>query len=311
MASKALYGFATHLGLQSALTAGHITAGGIDFQSESLVMKEEIVDTNGLRGTRARSVERIRNGPQNIRGQIHLQPTPVELALLLKWCFGGTTSGSPTVTYPLADSLQAMFVEIARDDGTNGKDFVYAGNYVDKVTFKAAQGGPLDVLIDVIGQTETVNNAGTYPALTLDTTTKPFIFPDCAGAVTINSTVYDARDFELTVFNHLQARFFNNLTANNIQPQDRNVDLKFTFAYPDVTALYGAGLTAPGGAGLPGSIVFTVGGSVLNFSWSNFVFPKETPSAQGRPEILYPVHGHLFKSGTSTLELVTSLNATP
>src|SRR5579872_3094307 len=176
--SNALYGWATHLGVQAALTTGHITAGGIDFQSESLVMKEEIVDTNGLRGTRARSVERLRNGIQRIGGQIHLQPTPVELALLLKWCFGGNTSGSPTVTYPLADSLQSMFIEIARDNGSFGADFVYGGAYVDKVTFRGSSGGPLDVLIDVLAQTETKNAAGTYPSLVLDTTTKPFIVPD-------------------------------------------------------------------------------------------------------------------------------------
>jgi len=52
------------------------------------------------------------------------------------------------------------------------------------------------------------------------------------------------------------------------------------------------------------------GGAVLTFSLAALTFGRESPLVPGRQEIMYPVRGKAFKSG-STAEVVCSLNPGP
>lgn len=288
-----IYGFQAQLGIDTASTV----TKRFDFQSESLACDEEFIDTNGLRGTRAHAVERLRQGNRRVGGQIRLQPTAVELANILEWILGGTKSGT---TYPLADALTDRYVVVDR----GSKVFSYNGVVVDKCTIRGAQGEPLDVTLDVVGKDETVGNSGTFPSLTLDTTTGPFIFTDLAFS--INATTVQAKEVEIVIDNKVDKdRFFNSQTATALYAMDRVITLKTSLPYGDANALYNTGV-----GGVATTATFTNGATSLLFDFAKVAFPRKSPTVPGREEVMLPLEGTAYKSGT-TLELVTTLDSTP
>ncbi len=290
------YGFATKLGID---TANPVTKR-FDFQSEGLKLTEEFKDTNGLRGTRSRSVERVRAGLRRPEGPLSLQPNSLEMTYLLAWILGGSPSGSGTVTYPLGDSLSTRYITIDR----GAKVYTYSGCVVDRATFKSSQGEPLSLELEIVGVDETEANSGTFPAISIDLTTQPFMFHDLA--LTVAATEYDIKDIELVIDNKVDRdRFFNNQTRTAIIAQDRMVSLNFNAPHGDSTALYNTGA-----AGVAATAVFTNGSAVLSMSMAKVTFPRESPTVPGRSEVMLPMRGTAWKSGT-TLELVTTLNPGP
>lgn len=273
----------------------------LDFLNESLACDETFVDRSGLRGTREHPVEVLRQGIRRIGGQITLQPTAVEWASLLPWILGTDASGT---AYALAETLQSRYVTVDRSDGTDGKVFTYDGCKVNKATIKASQGELLTLTLELLGVDETPANAGTFPSLTLDLTTGPFIFSDLA--MTIAGTTYQSKEFTLTIDNKLDGeRFLNSLTRTALIAQDREISLELQLPYGDAEAAYNTGV-----AGAAVVATFTNGTVSLAFSMAKVCFPRKSPTVQGKQEIMLPLHGIAHKSG-STLSLVTTLDSTP
>jgi hypothetical protein len=290
-----VYGYQTQLGID---TANPVTQR-FDFDSESLVCDEEFKDTNGLRGTRARSHERVRAGLRHMHGTIRFQPTTNELALLLPWILAGTPTGSAPVTYPLADLLTTRFVTIDR----GAKVFTYNGCVVNRATFRGVQGEPLEVELDVLGIDETVAASGTFPVLNLDIATPPMMFYDLA--LVVNSVTYNCHDFTLEVDNVVDPnRFFNNQTATALIAMDRHIHVTHSLPYGDASAAYNLGV-----AGVAATATFTNGAHVLTFTLANVKYPRKSPHVGGREEVMLPLIGTAYKVGTSTLELVTTMTA--
>lgn len=284
-------------------TGGSGVTHKFDIMRESIILTEHTINTAGIRGTRSYLQERIRQGNRSVDGQVIMHPTAAELALLLPWILAGSPSGSPTVTYPLGETLQTRFVVVDRV----AKVFSYSGCVVDKATFKATQGEALELTLDVVGVDETVLNAGTFPTLTLDIANSPFIFTDLCGAFTLGGTVYTIKDIELVIDNHVdKERYFNCQTRASLPAQDRTVMLNFTNPYGDATALYGSGLLSTHAVA-----TFTNGAAVLIFDMIDFIVPRRSPEMEGRvTEVMIPFNGQCYTSG-STKELITSLNPGP
>lgn len=296
MPTTPAYGFQTAIGID---TANPVTKR-FDFQSENLILSEDFKDTNGLRGTRSRAGERIVAGIRHVAGQITLQPNSLELANLLQWIMGGTPTGTPAVTYPLADALQTRFVTVDRV----AKVFTYNGCVVDKCHIKGSQGEPLVITLDVCGLDETIAAAGSFPVIALDTTTQPFMFFELA--ITIGGVTYQAKDVDITIDNAIDKdRFFNSLTATALIAMDRHITVSFSLPYGDATTVYGLGA-----AGTAVVATFTNGGAVLTLTMGRVAFPRHSPSVAGRQEVMLPFSGTAYKNG-STLELVTLLNPGP
>lgn len=300
MSTTPVYGWQAQLGIDTA----NPVAQRFDFQSSSLGISETLIDTNGLRGTRSHGLERVRDGEYRVDGDLVLHPTSLELSHLLQWGLGGTPTGVGTVTYPLADAVPSRFVTV--DKGV--KVLTWSGCCVNRLSVRGSQGQPLEFGFNVAGLAETVANAGTFPALGLDTTTAPFVFYDCA--ISIAGVTYFAREFALTVDNALDLeRFFNSQSRTALVAQDRHVSLDIALPAGDAWAVYGAGAGAGLSAGVAVTITATNGGAVLTFSLPAMVFPKN-PVPVSRPEIMLLPHGSAFKSG-SNLELTTSLAVGP
>jgi hypothetical protein len=291
-----IYGYQGQLGID---TANPVTVR-YDFQSESLVLDEQFIDTNGLRGTRSRFIANVRQGNRRVAGQLHLQPTAVELSNLLPWILGGSPTGSGTVTYPLADALPtARYITVDRGPQVP----TYNGCQVDRATFKGSQGEPLDLILDIVGIDETLGASGSFPNLSIDVTTQPFIFTDLA--LVINGNTYNAKDIEVVIDNSIdKERFYNSQTLVSVQAMDRHVMLNTQLPYGVASAAYGTG---PGGV-LATAIFTGPGTSVLEFSFVKVAFPRKSPSfTAGRQEEMLPMQGIAYYSG-STSEVVTTLH---
>ena len=66
------------------------------------------------------------------------------------------------------------------------------------------------------------NNSGTFPALTLDTTTQIFMYYD--AVMVINSVTTTMKDWKLTIDNKIdKERFLNSQTLTAVNSQDRKV----------------------------------------------------------------------------------------
>lgn len=268
----------------------------LDFQSETLKSKQEIFNGNGVRGTRSHTVERTRASIERVGGGISLIPNAAELAAVMEWIMGGTPVGT---TYPLADTLPSR--EVCVDRVT--KVFTYTGCKVDKATFKGSQGQALSLDLDVVGLTETIGNAGTFPALSLDVLTGPFMFSDCV--ITAGGTTLTPKDITIEINNMIDRdRFFNGLTMASVETVDREITFTCTLPYGDQSTLYNAG-----SAGVQVVCTFTNGTVSVAFTMVKVVYPKDAPNIEGRKEVMLPITGRAYKSG-STLELVTVLDST-
>jgi hypothetical protein len=291
-----VYGYQAQLGIS---TSNPVDAR-FDLVTESLACDENYIDTNGLRGTRSRYVANQRVGNRRVMGQLHLQPTPVELALLLPWILGGTPTGTGTVTYPLADALPtARYVTVDR----GSKVFTYSGCQVSRATLTGREGMPLDLMLDVIGVDETVANSGTFPSLSIDVTTAPFIFTDLV--LSVGGTGYSAKSVEIVIDNVIDRdRFYNSTTLTAAYAMDRHILVNTELPYGTASAAYNLGAAA----GTAVTAVFTgTGTSVLSLSFVKVCFPRKSPTFRaGRAEQMLPMMGTAFYSG-STAELVTTL----
>lgn len=268
-----------------------------EFLRESLGLLEELVDSHGLRGTRSHAAEAVRQGVRRVGGSIAMNPTVAQLSTLLPRILGASASGN---TYALAETLPSFVVSVDRV----AKVFSYSGCKVQRALFRGAAGEPLELTLELLGIDETVANAGSFPSLTLDTSTSFLMFHDLT--LTVAGSAYPAHDFELIIDNVLDGqRLFNSQTRVSIPEGDRNITLRTKLPFGDATALYAAGA-----GGVSVSAVFTNGGTSLTFALPAVQFPRVSPTVPGRGEILLPLLGIARTSG-STDELTVTLDSTP
>ena len=275
----------------------------LNYVTEDFTRKDEVIDGNGIRGTRSQDSELVMDGIQRINGPVNLIPTALEMSYLLQWIMGGTPTGTGTVTYPLADTIQTKYLTVDRRQ----KVFTYAGVGVNMATFRASRGTPLSVELGLIGQTESVGNSGTFPVLTLDVSTKPFVFHNLV--LSVESTTVSCAEFMLSVNNMIDAdRFFNSQTLTAVNALDREIRFGTSLPYGDYEAIRAA--MNAGAGGLSVVATFTVGNTALAFSLPAVAVPMRAPGTPGRVEIMLPVEGRAYRLAGAR-ELVTTLDSTP
>jgi hypothetical protein len=278
----------------------------LDFQSENFRRQDESVNGNGVRGTRSHHFNPVRAGLQRVNGPVNFKPTALDLANLFPWALCGSTvtvSGT-NKRYQLGETAVTRYLTIDR----HAKVFTTTKVGVNKATFRADQGQLFEANFDLIGSTETVGNAGTFPAIAVDVSTQPFILSDLA--LSVNSTTVTAKQFEITVDNKIDPdRFFNANVLSDVVMNDREVTFKTTLPYGDFTALYNLGA----GTGIAVTATLTNGSVVLVFSLPKVVFPPMSPVVPGRQEVMLELEGRAYRSGSditdmTTAELVTTMD---
>lgn len=275
----------------------------VRYRDEDVTAKLGILDGNEITGTLDHAIELVRDNEIRVNGPVNMVPNAVELSYWLPYIMGGTPTGSPAVSYPLtqANNLGSFYLTIDRVI----KVFTYAGCKVARAVFRATQGGPLELSVELIGISATEASAGSFPAITLDLSNGPFIFRDLT--MTVAGTTVKAKEFTLTVDNMLNGeRFFNSQTLQTIDQEDRKITFETSLPYGDHQALK-AGFTAAGTAVVA---TFTNGGAVLIFNMVKVAIPYTDPGTPGKTELMLSAAGDAMSSG-STAALVTSLNPGP
>lgn len=308
--TQPIYGAATKLGIGTTSTVNQ----RLDFEECGVVLAESMPYLGGLRGTRERDVSRVVQGNRRAGGPIRLPgPTAVEWSYLLPWILGATASGT---TYAVAEALPYRYVTVARDNaafgGTDGKVFTYDHCLVNNARFRSVyspEGGALTLDLDVVGVDEAIGNNGTFPAISLDTTTAPFLHTDSSGAVSIAGSAYPCQSVAIDFENHLDTqRFFNSQTLSAVyNAMDRTIGVTLEVPYAGAEALYGTGA-----AGVAVTITYTSGltATSLVFTFVKVVFPRDTPPTRGRTEGFLTLRGQAYHSG-ATNALVCTLDSTP
>lgn len=263
--------------------------------SESVQLRRGIRYNGGMVGTRSQPSERTREGPRMVSGSISCTPSPIELDGLLPLILGGAESAD---VFPLAETLPPWYFTADRDE----KVCTYGEMAVNAGSFSANAGGFLELNLDVMGQDETVANAGTFPAIALDIVSKPYVSED--GALTIGGTTTAYASVSLSVNNMLESQTFNSLTPARFNATGREINWNISIPYGDYTALYG-----PAVAGVAVVWTLTQGARSIIFSSNKVQFDKVSPSPSGRGEIFMQLSGTARKDG-STLELVTTADST-
>lgn len=279
------------------ISASSPVDASFDFISESLRLVKSHISHDGIHGKRGEQAERIREGIYTVGGSISMQPCPEELAALLPWALGANASGT---TFALAETLPSRYITIDRA----AKVPTYTGCCVNSINFQASEGSPMNVTFDIVGKTETIGDAASFPNLT-NTLTTPFMFHDAAVTIAGNSEAI--KSFNLTVNNNLLTTFNNSQSAANIVPGPRSVTLELTTPYSSSeTDLYDLAVT-----GVAVVITLTNGNYSIVFSIAKWQVPAQSPNISGKgAEITLPLAGICRRSST-TQELVVTLDSTP
>lgn len=265
----------------------------LDFKSAPFGAKQESMNGNGVRGTLQHTVERVRAGLIRVDGTVDLTPQAADYHRLWPWVLGGaavTISGT-NKRYNEAETAVERYLTIDKHQ----KVMTYDGVVVNQATLTASQGEFLDMNLDLVGKTETVGNAGTFPGIYADVTTNPFIMSHLT--LSVNSTTVTAKTFEVTVNNNVDKdRYFNSNTLSKAIWLDREVRFKTQLPYGDFTALYNTGAET----GIAVLATFQIGSVVMTVSMQKVVFEPVTPPVEGRREVMLDLEGRAYRSGTQT-----------
>jgi hypothetical protein len=258
------------------------------------------IPKEGARGTRSKHAGTVSDGPYAVGGPLAVQPAPDELAVLLPKILGGTPAGN---NYPLAETLPEFVVT----QDKKAKVLTWAGCKVNSARFSSSAASPQLVCeLDIQGKTESVGNAGTFPAIGATLTVlQPFIMQQLV--VTLDSITRQIDNWSLTVDNVLMLdRFLNSQTRTELPEQDRlvTVECDNPFTAADA-ALYNIAV-----AGFSGLFVFTNGARSLTFSTANLKAPPQVLEGAQRGEVMNRLRFTAYETGTpgtTTKELVTTL----
>lgn len=280
---------------------GSATSGTADtpisFLSESLVKTGTHTTDDGIRGTRSEASERIRAGNYAVSGTLVCQPNYTELVDLLKW-IGFSASGT---SFTLTETLTSRDVTIDRV----GKVFTYAGCYVNRATLTSSEGQPLTLSLDVVGKTESVGNAGTFPGLT-HSLAAPYMH-NTDSTFTLVSSARAVKSCSVTFDNMLIAAFNNSQTASFIVPGGRKIMVDLVVPYSSSeTDLYAQAV-----AGSAATIAYVQGNTSLSMAFATLQFPDRSPNMPNKyGEIVMSMSGQARKSST-TSECVITFDSTP
>lgn len=282
-----------------------------EFLFENLAKHGRIIGGQGIRGTRAPSVERTRAGAYYTFGSITMNVDPLSLVTLLPKILGAAAVGT---TFSLDEAIPFFGVMIDR-----GADvFEYTDCKINRAIFRGRapqlgeEGEPdlLTLQLDIVGTTESRAQdwPGTAPALSTSAAAAPYVFSD--GVITLKAATWNITQFVLVIDNHLQARFTNSLTPTSICPRDRTVQLAVAVPWETAAAHVTTGLYEQALAGAAGILTFTNGLVSTRFDFGALQVPAESPTVPGKRGIDLELNMIARKTGT-TPELVVTNDSTP
>jgi hypothetical protein len=261
----------------------------------------ELVQDEGLRGTRTRNVERVALGLNKVAGTIKLRPNVVELESLMPFILGTASSAG---SYVVADTLPNLY--LLADFVANVGTFT---TRVTKATFSGSPGQPIDLTLDLVGTVMSLGAAGTFASASIpaiNIASRQYMFYDDASGITVNGTGYAIDQFQLTIDNKIVPTYMMGATATDIEPTDRVITLsvRTKFTSGETT------LQTDQRAGTPrtGSLSFTNGASTFSFTFGNLLAHPESVVVPDRNHLRLPSNYQAYGVST-TKDVVVALPA--
>ena len=228
---------------------------------------ETFFDDNGIRGTRQHSADRVRRTQRYTQGTLQFAPVATELDALLPWILGAAEVAD---AFDLAETVPARYIKTYRD----GTKHLYNGLKVNSATFRAAEGGPLTLSVDVLGVDE-ATDADTTETDAINDDAGPYVLSDCV--LSVGGSSYSFRGIEIAIQNSLEMKFNNSVTPSAIHATDLNVQVSLTLPYGDASALYGTAVS-----GVAVVATFTNGNRSIAFNLAGVAAPKTQLPIGGR-----------------------------
>ena len=270
-----------------------------DFLSCEFGKTQELLVSDGIRGTRSYFDNQAADGVLTVGGNLVLEPRPDDLDVLLPLILGGEEESD---SFPLAETLP-------ESDWTVDKVaqvYRYTACKVNTARLTGSTGQKLQLALDLQGKTEV--EEASFPAIEATLSVKrPYIFYQ--GVLTL-TTPREFSSFDFLVDNALILDRHMNSQSRTALPESNRI-ITLTVQNPftaDELDLYNLGI-----AGIAGSLVFTNGPDTLTLSMTNLKRPKRPIGIPSKNvEITQPLEFRLFATqagATITRELeVTSTN---
>lgn len=185
---------------------------------------QEYIFPDGIRGTLDEQSETYVKTISRVAGTLRLAPTNTLLStILLKAIQGGTPTGSAPTTYPVANANFDSYMTIDRV----AKVDTYGLVWIDSATFSSSTGRELECSLDILGQSETTGNSGTFPTGLVCPYEAPFVHNEDSNAFTINGALRQIESISIVARNHYtRDRFFNSTTLQTPAKQKRTYEIR-------------------------------------------------------------------------------------
>ena len=207
-----MHGYQTTLGIDETAPV----AFGFEFLRADLAKRVQRVETAGLTGRRALLDERVRSGTIAVSGAIELAPNLAAFERLLPWVLG-----APAVDglFTPADRVTSRVVQIDK--------LVHVATYthcfIRRATFWAEPQQPLRLRLELFGQDETLDAAGSFPAV-VHLPGAPLLFAD--SRLTVDSVAQEVRAWSVTIDHHLEPQHRQGALARDWLSRGRTITLR-------------------------------------------------------------------------------------
>lgn len=291
---NASMGYATRVG---AGAADPVT-NEFDFLSCTVTGSQELITSDGIRGTRSMMSQQAAAGVQAVGGQLVMDARPDDLDFWLPYILGGSKDGATNII-ALADAIGEFYLTVDKV----AKVYTYAGCKVNSARFSGGSNQMVQMTLDIQGKTETEGAAGSFPDIAASLSAlQPYVFHQ--GVLTIGGTEYEFSTFEVLINNNLALdRYNNSQTRTQLPPGPRVItlgcDLPFT---ADEVTRRGADAT-----GAAGTLVFTNGTRSLTFTFANLKKPQSPVTIGGKAaELTLPCQFQAFATSAGDELSVTN-----
>lgn len=246
----------------------------LEFNSESLQSAGTILRSDGIRGTRAKSVIQARRGPYSVGGAVNFDVSLSALKVWGEYALGDETTNVLTVTeaLPVFGLIVDKVSDVAKFEGCK----------VNRLSLSGSSGQIIKGVVDILGLNYS-NTALTFPSVSLGEADidAPLVLTD--AVLTIDGTAYEMSDFGLTIDNAVSVKQRNSLYPSCNREDQRSVTLATTI--PSTSAAWTA-LDEPDLDGIAITLVLTSTLSAISASISLPICQRarEIPVIAGKGE---------------------------
>ena len=291
-------------------------SGMFTFLSESMQKVEQVVNSGGIRGTRARAKEQDRAGTYTVGGTVSMIASAGMLEVIFPLILGAEKiaegGGDDLDRYHPSDTLLDFGMLIDK----LGAIYEYRDCYVNRATFNGTKDQPITVDLDIVAKEQGTESSwptvgpGAMTAINTGGSWTPYIFTDLDLDLDGQEDV-PINTFSLSVDNAIDVQHRNSQAPTSLVPHDRTVTLTVEVPFNTTTepALYS------GASDTNGQVVMSSSTCPCTIKFPHLALTKQTATVPGKSELgltlQYEARSSGYAAGTSdTHDIYIDLDST-